>query len=353
VIKTRAALAMCENIDWNVGRVLARLNELKLAENTIVLYFSDNGPNGARWNGGMKGQKGSTDEGGVRSPLLVRWPAKIKPGIRVTEIAQAIDLLPTVAALAGVSIAGDRPLDGLSLAPLLMGTATDWPERTLVNHWNGRVSLRTPQFRLDNSGALFDMVADPEQRRDIAKERPQVAATLQKELDQRRKEIRQSLGKDDRPFTVGFSKSTPLPARDGVPHGNVERSGRAPNCSYFTNWTSPRDRITWDVEIGQPGRYEAVVHYTCPAADVGSVVEVSLGDSRVTGKVGKAHDPPPYGLAHDRTDRGGESYMKDFEPLKLGEFDLAAGRGTLTLRALEVPGKQVMEVRYVVLTRVP
>ena len=67
---TRAALAMCENIDWNVGRVLKKLDELKLADNTIVLYFSDNGPNSWRWNGGMKGRKGSTDEGGVRSPLL-------------------------------------------------------------------------------------------------------------------------------------------------------------------------------------------------------------------------------------------------------------------------------------------
>ncbi|MBT4612419.1 MAG: sulfatase-like hydrolase/transferase, partial [Gemmatimonadetes bacterium] len=80
---TRAALAMCENIDWNVGRVLKKLDELKLADNTIVIYFSDNGPNSFRWNGGMKGRKGSTDEGGVRVPMLVRWPGQIKPGTKV------------------------------------------------------------------------------------------------------------------------------------------------------------------------------------------------------------------------------------------------------------------------------
>ncbi len=80
---TRAALAMCENIDWNVGRVLAKLDELKLADNTIVVYFADNGPNSFRWNGDMKGRKGSTDEGGVRSPLLMRWPGHIQPGTRV------------------------------------------------------------------------------------------------------------------------------------------------------------------------------------------------------------------------------------------------------------------------------
>ena len=78
----RAALAMCENIDWNVGRLLKKLDELEIADNTIVIYFCDNGPNGRRWNGGMKGIKGSTDEGGVRSPFFFRWPAKVKPGTK-------------------------------------------------------------------------------------------------------------------------------------------------------------------------------------------------------------------------------------------------------------------------------
>ena len=118
---TRAALAMCENIDWNVGRVLAKLDELKLADNTIVLYFSDNGPNSWRWNGGMKGRKGSTDEGGVRAPFLIRWPGHIRPGTRVPQIAGAIDLLPTLADLAGIPVASHKPLDGMSLKPLLAG----------------------------------------------------------------------------------------------------------------------------------------------------------------------------------------------------------------------------------------
>src|SRR5262245_2283303 len=220
---TRAALAMCENIDWNVGRVLAKLDELKLADNTIVLYFADNGPNSWRWNGGMKGRKGSTDEGGIRSPLLIRWPGHVPPGTRISQIAGAIDLLPTLADLAGVKVASSKPLDGVSLKPLLTATATNWPDRTLVNEWNGRISLRTQQYRLDAAGGLFDMVADQEQRRDIAKERPEVAAKLRAEADKWRKELVVPLGRDDRPFTVGYSPMTPLPARDGVPHGNVKR----------------------------------------------------------------------------------------------------------------------------------
>jgi hypothetical protein len=212
--------------------------------------------------------------------------------------------------------------------------------------------VRTQQYRLDATGGLFDMVADPGQLRDIAKERPEAVARLQGEAAKWRKELLANLGQDDRPFTVGFSASTPLPARDGVPHGNVKRSDTAPNCSYFTNWKSTDDRITWDVEVGKAGRYEAIVYYTCAATDVGSTVELSLASAKVQTKITAAHDPPLYGREHDRHPRRAESFMKDFKPLKLGEFDLASGRGELALKALAVAGQQVMDVRYVVLNRV-
>ena len=73
---TRCALAMVENLDYNVGRVLDRLDKLKLADNTIVVYFSDNGPNTWRWNGNMKGRKGTTDEGGVALAAIGATPWK-------------------------------------------------------------------------------------------------------------------------------------------------------------------------------------------------------------------------------------------------------------------------------------
>ncbi len=85
---------------------------------------------------------------------------------------------------------------------------------------------------------------------------------------------------------------TPLPARDGVPHGNVQRSASAPNCSFFKNWTSPDDSITWDIEVATAGKYEAVIYYTCPAADIGSTIELSFLGSRLQGKVSEANDPP-------------------------------------------------------------
>jgi arylsulfatase A-like enzyme len=352
---TRAALAMCENIDWNVGRILARLDELKLADNTIVIYFSDNGPNAARWNGGMKGRKGSTDEGGVRSPFFVRWPAKIPGGRRLPQIAGAIDLLPTLADCAGVPLGGGKLLDGRSLKALLFGTTEEMPDRMIFSHWAGRTSVRTQRYRLDAAGALFDMQEDPGQERNIAAQQPEIAARLTKAVADWRKEMQPGFGRDERPFTVGYPQFsiTQLPARDGRPHGNVKRSAAAPNCSFFTGWTSIDDRITWDVEVATAGRYEAVVYYTCSPADKGSTVELSLGEGRVEAVVSEPHDPALRGAENDRVPRKGESYVKDFKPLRLGVLELKAGRGELSLRALKISGRQVMDVRMVVLELKP
>ncbi|HXJ41519.1 MAG TPA: arylsulfatase, partial [Bryobacteraceae bacterium] len=342
---TRAALAMCENIDWNVGRVLKQLDELKLANDTIVLYFSDNGPASARWNGGMRGRKGSTDEGGVRSPLMIRWPGQIRPGTRVTQIAGAIDLLPTLADLAGIRTDSGKPLDGVSLKPLLTGARVDWADRRIYSLWNKKVSVRTQRYRLDSDGRLYDMVADPGQTKDVAAAQAMVAGQLRKAVADWSAEMLPLLGPDDRPYPVGYSKLTWLPARDGVGSGGVKRSNRYPNSSFFTNWTSKDGRIEWDVEVGTPGEFDAVVYYTCAAADVGSVIEMSLGSAKASAKVVVAHDPPLRGAEEDRVVRI-ESYWKEFRPLNLGRVRLEKGRGKLTLRAAEVAGKSVADIFY-------
>jgi len=348
---TRAALAMCENIDWNVGRLLEGLEAQGLAQKTIVIYFSDNGPAAWRWNAGMRGRKGSTDEGGVRSPLFIRWPGHVRPGTTVTRIAGAIDLLPTLAELTQVPVPADRPLDGVSLAPTLLGHATEAPERMIFSHWNRQVSVRTQAYRLDATGRLYDMTADPGQTRDVAKDQPAMAARLSEAVARWKAEMLPELGKDDRPFPVGHRELPVawLPARDGVPHGNIRRSANAPNCSFFTNWTSADDSISWDVDVATSGRYEVVVYYTCAAKDVGSTLELGLHDRKLRGRVSEAHDPPLRGAEHDRVPRAGESLVKDFKPLRLGEMELERGRGQLSLRAVEIPGQGVIDLRAITL----
>ena len=115
---------MIENIDDNVGRLLAKLDELKLADNTIVVFFSDNGcqqHNG--YNAGFQGWKGTTFEGGIHQFCFVRWPAQLQAGRRVDRIAAHIDLAPTLLDLCGVPKPRRVKFDGVSLAPLLRGEA--------------------------------------------------------------------------------------------------------------------------------------------------------------------------------------------------------------------------------------
>ncbi len=352
---TRAVLAMCENVDANVGRVLKKLDELRLADNTLVIYFTDNGPNSFRYNGGMKGRKGSTDEGGVRVPCLVRWPKQIAAGTRVPQICGAIDLAPTLAAAAGLARVGEKPLDGRDIRGLLTRKAADWPARMIFTHQNGKVSVRTDRYRLDDKGGLFDMTADPDQTQSIAREQPAETARLAAAVASWREEVLTARGPDNRPYPVGYSEfpRTWLPARDGIAHGKVKRSSSAPNCSYFVNWSSPEDRITWDIEVHTTGNYAVEVLYTCPASDAGSSIELSFQSAKLSGRVMPAWDPPLITDQDTLPRPPAESTMKDFRPLKLGNVRLEQGRGPLTLRASQIAGMNVMDVRAVTLTLRP
>jgi arylsulfatase A-like enzyme len=367
---TRCVLAMLENQDRNVGRVLAKLKALGLERETIVVYFSDNGPNTARWNDGMKGKKGSTDEGGVRSPLLIRWPPKITPGSKVEAIAAAIDLCPTLLACAQVPRLGDRPLDGRSLTPLLFNeTSAVWPMRTLFQTWGKKVSVRTDTYRLDQAGNLFDMVADPGQKTPIQARQPAMAQSLQRAAQTWREEMGLSSdatgprgtstsqakgnGIDPRPIAVGYREfpTTMLPARDGEPHGGLRRSAAAPNASYFTHWTQTSDSATWNVEVINAGMYVVTLDYTCPPRDVGATLELSFGSTRLSGKITEGWDPPLY-TDQDVVPRTthGESLLKPFKTMTLGEIRLEAGQNILRLRATAIPGQCAMDLRRLTLT---
>lgn len=349
----RAALAMCENIDWNVGRLTQKLEELKLTEETIVVYFCDNGPNGVRWNGDMKGRKGSTDEGGVRSPLIVRWPGTIKPGTEIQQNAAAIDLLPTLADLAEIPVQSKKQLDGVSLKRLLLGEQVQWLDRIIFSHWRNRVSARTQQFRLDQQGALFDINKDPGQYKNVASQYPEETKRLKAAVDKWKKKVLAGYDDDQRPFVIGHPDfaNTQIPARDGKEHGNIKRSNRFPNCSYFTNWLSTEDKITWDVEVAAAGEFEVELYYTCAAKDLGCEMELRLGDASVASTITTANDPPVVGAAEDRVKRQ-ESYVKDFRPHHMGHIKLSKGSGQLSLHATKIPGDQAIEFRLLMLKRV-
>lgn len=345
VMMTRAALALCENIDWNVGRLLAKLDEVQLRDDTIVVYFSDNGPNSWRWNGGMKGRKGSIDEGGLRSPFFIRWPGRIPEESTFPQIAGAIDLLPTLTELAGIPGRTEKPLDGRSQAQLLLGRQVDESDRGLFSVKSSQVSVRTQQFRLDSQGQLFDIETDPGQTTDVAGQHPQLASRLLSQAKAHLQEMEPLFKASiERPFTVGYGQLTTLPARDGIPHGTIERSSKAPNNSFFKHWTDAGDSITWDIDVGQSGDYDAVVYYTCAEKDVGATIRLSMdSQGSVQTDVRVAFDPPLYDNSKERVEQS-HYFVKDFKPLRIGTLNLTKGRGTLTLDAPVIKGEKAIDV---------
>jgi len=188
---------MITNIDENVARLRKHLRELDLEENTILIFMTDNGTSGGArgpkgFNAGMRGQKGSLFEGGHRVPCFIRWPAgRMTGGRDVDRLAAHLDLLPTLIDLCGLKCPeGFRP-EGRSIAPLLRGETKDWPDRTLFVQYRqspdppakGQAAVMTEQWRLVSGKALFDIKADPGQKKDVAAEHPQVVEKLLGEYD--------------------------------------------------------------------------------------------------------------------------------------------------------------------------
>jgi arylsulfatase A-like enzyme len=352
VMMTRAALALCENIDWNVGRVLTTLKNLRLTNDTIVIYFSDNGPNSYRWNGDMKGRKGSIDEGGLRVPFFIRWPGHIPAGATVSQIAGGIDLLPTLTDLAGIKRQEFKPLDGRSLVPLLMQDNSKWKPRSLFSIRRNQVSVRTQRFRLDASGQLFDIAADPGQRSNVADRYPEVLPELRAQAEQHAEEMKANFeAHANRPFHVGYGPSTTLPARDGVEHGTIKRSSKAPNNSFFTNWTSSKDFISWQIDVAETANYDATVYYTCAAGNEGATIQLTGAADFVQAKVTDVFDPLLYEKSKERVAKS-HYFVKDFIPLKLGTLRLRKGNGELRLNAQDIVGTQVIDVHSVELNRI-
>ena len=326
---TKAAYAMIENIDWNVGRIMKSLLKSKKHENTVVIFLGDNGPNGNRWNDSLKGRKGSTDEGGVRSPLIFSYPKvnELK-GKQINHISSSIDILPTLLDIADIEY--DNSIDGISLMPFLLNK-TSYDERIIYSHWKGNVSLRFKEYRLDKDNKLFNVVDDKSQifplNNDSIKK-----YLVKKKNDWIDEVLNTSLSDEKRPFTISgnLNVNNVLPARDSYFSGGIKRSNRYPNDSFLTNW-SKSDSIYWPIQVLNDGLYSLRIFINANSESINSELIVSTNNSNADGRVNKVFISDLRGMENDRVPRI-ESYLKDFDAIDLNPIYLTKQSKYLSIK---------------------
>ncbi len=183
-------------IDWSVGQILDSLKANGLDDNTLVIFTSDNGPPKNTLfasPGPLRGHKGTTFEGGMREPTVVRWPGKIPAGKPNDELMTAMDLLPTFATLAGAAIPSDRVIDGKDIWPTLIGEAQTPHEAFFYHRGNVLAAVRSGKWKLHtNKGRptqLYDLESDIGEKRNVIKSNPEVVKRLNGHLKAFTKDI--------------------------------------------------------------------------------------------------------------------------------------------------------------------
>jgi arylsulfatase/arylsulfatase A len=261
--------AMIENIDDNVGRLLAWLDRERLANNTLVLFLTDNGPATPGYNAGWREGKTTVYEGGIRTPLLALWPGKLRPGVCSDRVAAHVDLMPTILDVCGVPVPAGVKFDGRSLLPLWKREAVAWPDRALffqmhrgdqpVRYHN--CAVRTQNWKLVHASGfgtetfvgepkfeLFDMLADPYETRDVKAEHPAEFADLKRRYD---------AWFDDVGHTRPDNYAPPRIVL-GTPHENPLVLTRQ---DWRLECTPRRAPGLWLVDVAMPGKYDITLRF--------------------------------------------------------------------------------------------
>lgn len=290
---TAKIYGMVENIDDNVGRVLATLDHLRLAERTIVIFMTDNGPQQPRYNAGLPGLKGTVHEGGIRAPLFVRWLGAFPPRT-VDRIAAHIDLMPTLIELCGVSRPTNAKFDGESLVPLLRGEGANWPDRTLFFQWHRgdapelhrsfaarsqRYKLIQPQGNGENKlppqfgFQLYDMANDPFEQRNVAVAQPEIVTRMTSQYEAWFREVTSR-----RDYADGGIARISI----GSPQENPVRLTRQDWRGAPAGWTAT-SLGHWEVDVHRAGAYEVTLRFA--KVNKPGTISFALGERKLQKEV--------------------------------------------------------------------
>ncbi len=354
---TRAMYALCENIDSNVGRLLNELEALNVHRETVVLFLTDNGPNGQRFNDGMLGVKGSEMEGGLRVPCFIRWPGKIEPGTVVDRNAAHIDLLPTLCSFAGIGPSGS--IDGVDLSPLLLGgEEQEWSERYFYTWRNPKKwSIRSDQYRATEK-SLHDLIADPGQKENLAGKFPEKHREL---IDAYREWEADAVPSSPmpEPVQIGFSeqpkvtvKAHEFEVRPGEDQGIAYCEERGYANQWITRWSDPEAFADCPLRVVSPGTYRVTFRYATSFESNGAIFRLSAGGESLEFPITEIWNSAVYPAPEQVSKRnGGYLSREEWFDVVVGEMTLEEGDHLLKLEAVEKPGEYMPDFKAVILEK--
>lgn len=272
--ETAKLYGMVANIDDNIGRLMAKLDELGLTDDTIVVFLTDNGPQVARYNGILNDLKGSVHDGGIHVPCLIRWPGKLAAGRKLDAVAAHIDITPTL-----VEACGDRPpadvkFDGVSLLPVLRGQQASLAERLLFFQWHrgdrpemfracavrgARYKLVQPagrgeQHEFTPVWALYDMASDPSERNNLIGQHPELAARMKAAYVAWFADVSATRGYPVPRILVGTEHENPITL--------TRQDWRGPRAGWRNDGLGH-----WEIDVAAAGSYDVTVRIPSAAAE--------------------------------------------------------------------------------------
>ncbi len=365
---------MIENMDANIARLLKRLDDLKIRENTIVVFLSDNGPNSPRYNARLRGRKGSFDDGGVRVPFVIHRPGHLPERQQIATHSAHIDLLPTLAGLCGISIDPKLLLDGVDLTPLLRGEEFVHADRFLYTFPFHRPEIVKPGEELPGAirgprwcavkswqakWSLYDLGADPLQENDLSAQHPVVLKQLQTAYDRKFQEVTAG-GIAANPIKIGYPDHDLVPLKAGNAFlAPVEGGGLAFSHmgfplpgNYLAAWTDASAFAYWNLESKRAGRYRATLLYALQREGRGVTVTLEAGANQVEARIDREHRAPLEPIKFRLEPEAKKYQVRHWARTELGTINLPEGHIDLKLRATAGLIPDTLEVKGIELERV-
>ena len=363
--KERAVVAsiygMVESVDANIGRIIQRLDELKLRENTIILFLSDNGPSfkGAkRYNGAWRGAKGEVYEGGMRVPCMINWKGTIAAH-KISHPVSVIDLMPTLLDLCKLTNDHTKlPIDGVSLNGLLQDANNRFAPRKLYTHrYTGKMSEATGALRFENlsltvlkdSVLLFDLSKDTMQKHNIFDKsnanHAQLLTDYQNWFNETSSGFTPSLV-----IPVGYKQAPEvrISATDGKLFGKLNIIG-APNDNWVNGFQAKTDSLNIDVDFVNNGKYQFDIEFSNLESNQNIDVNLCCDNKLLSRKLPQFISKPL--PCHDRVDRKPEAYPQTWGRLNLGEMKMLAGTHRLKLYSEHANSDKNIQIRRIIITK--